>query len=198
MAAAGVEFVELKRPVIERHRQPKAVLDERRLAGMVAGVHPAHLRHRGVRLVDEQQKVVGEEVEQRVGGLSRLAARQGPAVVLDSRTEANFAQQLHVVARAGPQSLRLEQLSVAAKILQALVELSLDLSECSLDAILREDEVLGRVNIDVLHPAGFLAGERIDDRQSVDPVAPQFDAVGELFVSGPAFDHVAADAELAA
>ncbi len=60
-------LVELQRPVVERAGQPEAVLDQRRLAAVVAGEHAAHLRHRDVRLVDEQQVIVGKEIEQRVG-----------------------------------------------------------------------------------------------------------------------------------
>jgi len=46
--------------------QPEAVVDERLLARAVALVHAAELRHGLVRLVEEDEEVVGEVVEQAV------------------------------------------------------------------------------------------------------------------------------------
>ena len=47
------ELVELQRPVVDRRRQPEAVVDQRRLAREVALVHAPDLRDRLVGLVDE-------------------------------------------------------------------------------------------------------------------------------------------------
>ena len=69
-------LVELQRPVVERAGQAEAVLDERRLAAVVAGEHGPHLRHRDVRLVDEQQEVLGEEVVQRVAASRPAVGRE--------------------------------------------------------------------------------------------------------------------------
>ena len=49
------QLVELERSVVERARQAEAVLDERLLARAVAAVHRPDLRHRLVRLVDDQE-----------------------------------------------------------------------------------------------------------------------------------------------
>ena len=46
-------FLEPQRPVVQRAGQAEAVLDQRHLAAVVAGVHAADLRHGDVRLVDE-------------------------------------------------------------------------------------------------------------------------------------------------
>ena len=51
------ELVEAERPVVERRRQPEAVLDQRLLAGAIAVEHPADLRQRHVRLVDHDEEV---------------------------------------------------------------------------------------------------------------------------------------------
>ena len=59
------ELVEAKGPVVERRREPEAVLHERLLARAVAFVHAAELRHGLVRLVDEHDHVVREVVDQR-------------------------------------------------------------------------------------------------------------------------------------
>ena len=94
--------------------------------------------------------------------------------------------------------LRFEQLSLRAELLQPPVELPLDLDQGPLDALLRQDEVLGRINVGVLESADLVAREGVDDRERFDLVPPQLDAVGEFLVGRPALDHVAAHAELAA
>ena len=67
---------------------------------------------RDVRFVDEQQKIVGKEAEQRVGRRARRAARKRPAVVLDARTVAHLLQHLDVEPRAGAEPLGLQQLAL--------------------------------------------------------------------------------------
>ena len=57
------ELVERLRPVVQRARQPEAVVDERLLARAVALVHAADLRHGLVGLVEEADEVVGEVVD---------------------------------------------------------------------------------------------------------------------------------------
>ena len=60
------ELLPAQRAVVHGGGQPEAVVDEGPLAGHVAFVHRADLRHRDVRLVDDQQEVLGEVVEQAV------------------------------------------------------------------------------------------------------------------------------------
>ena len=115
LADAALELVPPQRPVVERARQPEAVLDERALARRVALVHRADLRHRDVRLVDDDQEVVGEVVEQAVRRLARRAAVDVPRVVLDAVAEADLLHHLEVERGAHAQPLRLEQLALRAR-----------------------------------------------------------------------------------
>ena len=55
LADAAFPFLEPQRPVVQRAGQAEAVLDQRHFAVVVADVHAADLRHRNVRLVDEEQ-----------------------------------------------------------------------------------------------------------------------------------------------
>ena len=120
-------FVEPQRPVVQRAGQPEAVLDERQLAAMVAGEHPPDLRHRDVRLVDDQQEVWGEEVEQRVGRLAGLAARQRPASSSrcpgNSPTSSSISMSYRVRAASRCAS---SSLPCSLSYLQPLVELLAD------------------------------------------------------------------------
>ena len=47
------------------------MLDQRCLAAVIAGEHRAHLRHRGVGFIDDQQKFLREIIQQRVRRLAR-------------------------------------------------------------------------------------------------------------------------------
>ena len=113
------ELLEAQRTVVHRGRQPEPVLDERLLARPVALVHPVQLRHGDVRLVDEDQEVLREVVEQRVGGLAGLASVDVPRVVLDARARADLAHHLEVVVRAHAQPLRLEELVLRTRARRA-------------------------------------------------------------------------------
>ncbi len=66
LADAVLELVPPQRPVVEGARQSEAMLDQRALAGRIALVHGADLRHGHVRLVDHDEEVVGKVVEQAV------------------------------------------------------------------------------------------------------------------------------------
>ncbi len=117
------ELVEAQRPVVERRRQPEAVLDERLLARAIALVHTADLRHRLVRLVHEDEEVVREVVEQRERVSSRRAALEDARVVLDPVAEAELLHHLEVVLGALPQPVRLEHLVLRFELLDPLLEL---------------------------------------------------------------------------
>ena len=65
LAAPHLELLELQGAVVERRRQPEAVLDERLLARDVPVVHPAQLWQRLVALVDDDQVVRRQIVHQR-------------------------------------------------------------------------------------------------------------------------------------
>ena len=57
-----VELLKAQRAVVERRRQAESVLHEILLAGPVATVHGADLRHADVTLVDDEQEIFREEV----------------------------------------------------------------------------------------------------------------------------------------
>ena len=126
LAGARLPLVEPQRPVVERGRQAEAELDQRLLARAVAFVHRGDLRHRLVRLVDEQQVVLGEVVDQRRRRLARGAARQVARVVLDALAEPHLLEHLEVVQRALLEPLLLDQLVAGLELDQPLAQLVLD------------------------------------------------------------------------
>ena len=188
-------LVEHQRPVVEGAGQPEAVIHERRLAGLVAGIHPADLRHGHVRLVDEEQEVVGEVVEQGRGRAARRPTREGPRVVLDPGAEARLQQHLDVEPRPGIEPLGLEQLALALELLEPGLELGLDRAHGRLDAVLRHHEVTGRVEVELVLAGGHLAAGRMNDGDRLHAIAPELDPAGQLVVGGPDVDRIATDAK---
>ena len=102
------------------------MLDQLLLAGAVALVLAVQLRHGLVALVDDDEEVLGEVVEQRVGRLARAPAVDRRRVVLDAVAEADLLHHLEVVLGAHAQALGLEQLALLLEVGQPLLQLGLD------------------------------------------------------------------------
>ena len=178
--------------------QPEAVLDEVALAGHVALVHAADLRHGHVRLVDDQQEVLREVVDQRGRRGAGAAAVDVARVVLDARAEADLAHHLDVVAGAHAQPLGLEHLALALELGEALLQLGLDGLDGLLHALGPRDVVGRREDADVVDLPDHVAGERVEVVERLDLVAEELDADRELLVRRDDLHGVAADPERAA
>ena len=105
-------------------------------------------------------------------------AEQDARVVLDAAAVAHLAQHLHVVLRALPQAVRLEELAVLLEPGAALLHLAADLDERALDGRVVGDEVRGRVDGDVLRLLDDLAADRVEADELLDLVAPELHADG--------------------
>ncbi len=193
-----LEFLEAQRPIIQRAGQPEAMLHQRLLALAVSVEHGSDLRDRHVRFVDDQQEILREIVDQRVRFLPGFSAIKMARVILDSRAIPHLLDHLHVILRPRQQPLRLQQLSLSAKLHHALIEFLLDRLNGRLHAVLGHDVVDGRVDEDERFIFNELARERVDDLDGDDLVAEELDVIGELLVAGMQLDDIAAHAEGAA
>ena len=194
-----VELVVRQRTVVERAGQTEAVLDEDGLARPVAGVHGVHLRQRDVRLVDEEQPVLREEIDQAPRRRAGFAAGQMPRVVLDAVAVADFAQHLQVVARALLEPLRFEQFAVLAEIARAALRTrsrSPTIARRSFSSGVMKC-LAGKISSSSLLST-YSPVSRIDDVDRLDRVAEELDAMDELFVHADELEHVAAHPERAA
>ncbi len=101
------------------------MLDQRALAGCIALVHRADLRHRDVRLVDHDQEVFGSS---RAGSAAppRRAPVDVAGIVLDTVAEPELLHHLDVECGAHAQTLSLEQLALALELREPILELDLD------------------------------------------------------------------------
>ncbi len=109
-----------QRPVVERRRQAEAVLDQHFLAGPVARVHAADLRHRLVAFIDDQDGVLRQVVQQRRRRLAGRPPGEVPRVVLDAVAVADLADHLEVEHRALVQALRFQHAPRALEVGQPL------------------------------------------------------------------------------
>ena len=194
-ADQSLELVIGQGAVIERRRQPEAVLHQRLLARAVALEHAAELRQGDVRLVDDRQKALRQEVDQDPRTLARLTAAQVPRVVLDAGTVAHLLQHLQVILGAGLQALRLHHAVGGAQLGQPILELLTDGGGGGADALLRGDEVLGRIDGAVVQIGQSGAVQRIDAADPLHLIAEELDADRLLRVGGEYLQHVAAHAE---
>src|SRR3990172_41339 len=91
-----LELVKLQRTIIKSGGEPEAVLHEIDLARMVALIHAAELRDRGVALINDQEIILREIVQQRRGRLPRLPAGEMAGVVLDSVTVTHLTYHFEI------------------------------------------------------------------------------------------------------
>jgi hypothetical protein len=92
----GVPFLEAQRPVVDARRQPEAELGQGGLAVEVAAEHAAELRDGDVALVGEDQRVVGQVLEQRRRRLAGAPAGEIARIVLDAGAGAGRHHHLDV------------------------------------------------------------------------------------------------------
>src|SRR5438132_338394 len=116
-------------------------------------------------------------------------------VVLDSGAGADLQHHFDVEVRPRLESLRLEQLVLAAEIRESLRELFLDVPNGTLDGRPGCDEMLRGIDRRVLEDRDRFAGERIDLRDALDLLAPHLDAHSLLFIGRQNLDGITTDAE---
>ena len=191
-------LVEAERAVVDRRRQPEAVVHQRALSRSVTRGHAGDLRDRLVGLVDEADEVVREVVHERVGRRAGRAVVEDPRVVLDARGEAELLHHLDVVFRALLQAVRLEELAALVEPLEPLGQLALDLDEAPLHRLVLGDVVAGRPDRDVVDVVEDLARKRVEVVDRLDLVAEEVQAVGRLRVGGEDLHQLALGAEGAA
>ncbi len=151
-----------------------------------------------MRLVDEDDEVVGEVVDQRVRRRARRAVVEDPRVVLDPGGEAELLEHLDVVGGALHQPVRLELLAALGKPGEPLVELLLDFEHRPLEGLLLGRVVARRPDGDVVDRVEDLPGERVEVVNRLDLVAEEVHPVGRLRVGGEDLEQLAAGAKRAA
>ncbi|MCY1298383.1 hypothetical protein D9M68_707540 [compost metagenome] len=175
LRADGLPLVEPQRAVIQRRGQPEAVLHQGFLARAVALEHGADLGNRDVGFVDHQQRIGWQIVVERRRRLARSAPGEIAGVVFDTVAVAEFEDHLQVEAGALLQALGFHQLVGGAQLLQALLQLLLDLVHCLQQHLPRRHIVALGVEGEARQLADDLPGERVEGRQVFNLVVEQLD-----------------------
>ena len=175
-----LELLEAQGAVVEGCWQTEAVLHEVLFAAAVTTVHAVDLWHGDVALVDEEQIVVGEEVEQTVRPFARLPAVEVATVVLDARTVAQFLDHLHVVLHALLDPLRLDAVAHLLEEGNLLHQVVLDVVDGDVRLLLRGHEEVGGVEAVVLESGDAVVGHTVQFLDGVDLIVPECDAQHHL------------------
>ncbi len=199
LRAHGVPFLEAQGAVVHAARQAEAVFGEGRLAAQIAAIHGAELTDGDVGFVDKDQGVIGEVFEQRGGRLAGLAAREIARIVFDAGAGAGGFHHFEIEQGALFEALGLEEAAHAVELLQAGLELALDLLDRRIHRGAGGDVVGIGEDAHGGQFGRFLAGQGVEFGDGFDLVAEQGDAPGGVvIVGGEHFDGVAAHPERAA
>ena len=193
-----LKFLEAQRPVVQRARQAKTVLDQHRLARAVALVHAADLGHRRVRFVNDQQVIFRKEIEQRARARAGRASAEVAGIILNPGAETHFLHHLKVIFGAHLKPLGFEQLAVLLKPTDALAQFLANRQQRRAQLLGGCDELFARINRDGGKRFDLVAGQRLEARDPFDFVAEKLDPQGVFAASGAKLDCIAAHAKLAA
>ena len=150
-------------------------------------------------LVDEDQRVARHVFEKGRRRLARLAPGQIARIVLDAGAAAGRLDHFEIVGGALLEPLRLQQLALGEELVEADLQVALDLLDRLQQGRPRRHVMAVGVDLDRLQRGGLLAGQRVDLVDRLDLVAEQRDAPGAVLVMRrEQFDRVAAHAEGAA
>ena len=173
------------------------MVDQCLLAGTVAIVHPPYLGDGVVRLVDEDNEVVREEIQQGVGRLAGGAAVKDARVVLDAIAVAGLLEHLHVVAAPHGEPVGLELLPLALELRDLLFQLRFYLLKRPLNGPCGGDEVGSGINGNVLHLLQHLAGHGVQPLDPLYRISIEGNPDDHILVGRVDFQHIAAEPELA-
>ena len=131
-------------------------------------------------LVDDQQPVVGKELDEGGRRLAGRAPRQVAAVVLDAIAAAGLLDHLEVEHRALFEALGLEELAPVAQLREPLLQLVPDAVDGLSQLFLGRDVVAGGVDGDLVEVTEPGAPQRVDDADALHLVAKQLDAAARV------------------
>ena len=103
------EFIKIERTIVECARQTKPVIYQYSFTRPVAFVHPTDLRDRGVRFVDDGEKIIRKKIDNRVRPRAGRPPGQMARIIFNPVAETHFLQHFQIVFGAHSQPLRFKQ-----------------------------------------------------------------------------------------
>ena len=192
---ALLEFLKTQWPIIQGAGQPETVLNQHFFSAVVARPHSFQLRNSGVRFIDKQQEIPGEIVNQRIRARPGRQAGQVPRIILDAAAIAHLLHHFDIVHRPGRKPLGFQQLTFAAQLGQAFVQLCFDALNGRTDPLTGHYVVLSRIDENLLFHSQRFGRYRVDVADLLYFVAEKLDADAEGFVGRMQLHDVAADPE---
>ena len=192
------KLFKLKRPVIPSRGQTEAVINEGLLSGAVPLVHPPDLRHGHMRLVDKQEKIIGEIIQQSRGRFTLFSKVQMARVVFNAVDVACLKHHFNIKICPLFQPLGFEKFLLAFKKFQPFPQLLSDVFDGDLDFVSGGDEVFGREQ--AVRFVGFFvsAGERVKFGNLFQIISEKIQAQNPILVRRHNFDDVSPHPESAA
>ena len=173
------------------------MFDQGSFARSIPLVHGTELWNRHVRLVDDDEEVIGEVVDETVRCLAGATTVHVTGVVLDATAKADLLHHLEVERGAHTQALSLEQLAFTLELPQTLGELFSDRTDRVIHRIRARDVVGAGKHRYCVEFFDDVAGERMQGIQRLDLVAEHLDADRQFFVLRDDLDRVTAHPEVA-
>ena len=186
-----LEFIKAHRPVFQGRGKTEAVFHERFLPLPVAVVHAPDLGQGDMRLIDDQQHVIGEIVEEIPRPLAEGAAVDMHGIVFDAGAVAVFPQGFDIEVGPLLKALRFQKLVVGVEILESLLQLRFDLIARPQHLIMAAGIAAGREDVVELVGVEQVSGQRIDLGDPFDLIAEHLDADVELVgIARGHIDHI--------
>ena len=166
-----LKLFKVQRTVILCRRQAKAIVHQRGLSGLVAGIHPSDLRYGNMRFIYYNEKIVLKIFHQRQRRRARRKPCKIPGIIFNPAAKPGFPQHLNIKIGAFRNPLRLQQLIFSLKITDTFFQLLFNIHTCPVNLLLRNYIMRSRKNTDMLQRCLNLPRQHVNLRNSIDLIS---------------------------
>ena len=159
------------------------MLHQHLLTRAVTGIHSANLRQRYMRLIHNQQKILGKIIYQRKRRLTGLTSSKMTRIVFDAGAVAHLLHHLQIVIRALLQTLCLQQPAMLIQLIKTLVQLLANIIHSAFKILTARNIVARRENRHVVALRQNLTRQHIKFYNAVNLIIEHFNA-HSLFTVG--------------
>ena len=129
---------------------------------MVPVIHRPDLWHCHMGLIDNDQKLIFEEIDQSCRRYSRCKARQMSRIILDPGADAGLPHHLNIEIRPFPDTLRFQQFPILLEIRDPLLQFLLYITKCPFHLFRRNDIIRRREQCSMGQFGLCFSGQHID------------------------------------
>ncbi len=149
-----------------------------------------------MRFIDEEEKLFGKIIKKAGRGSARRPFAEMAGIVFDPFAKTNFADHFKIVISPLFDSLGLYKAVFFLEERDPLCKFLSDTSDCVIANTFRGHIVRSWKDRDFIQPFAHFTGDGIDFADSLDLIAEEFYAIGQLvFVSGNDFENISSSSE---